>query len=149
MYIQSVCLSVCLVNHIIQSSVHYNTHFSIGSYVHSMYILYCPLYTLMWPGGAVGEACTVNLVVGRSSPGCVKLKKICQKAFNSKISGSFGSRPNLESLGYHKNIVCMLKIYPNPLHIGQCVKAARCCQPGHVAQCIVLYYTGSFSNSRY
>ena len=81
-----------------------------------IYILYCPLYILMWHSWE-RLALSIILLVD-----LVKLTKICQKAFSFKISGSFGPRPNLESLGYHKNIMCMLKIYPHPLHIGQVLR---------------------------
>ena len=63
------------------------------------------------------EAWTVNYVVGGSSPGCVKITKSLQQAFNPKIAGSFGSRPKLGGPGCHNNIVITLMIHLCPSHI--------------------------------
>ena len=89
------------------------------------------------------EAWTVNHVVGRSSLSWVKLTKSLQQAFNSKIAGSFGSRPKLGGLVYHNNIVGTLMI-----HLSR-IGAAWCCQPGRVALCIPPDYTNSSRSGRY
>ena len=78
------------------------------------------------------EAWTVNYVVGGSSPGCVKITKSLQQAFNPKIAGSFGSRPKLGNPVYHKYIVDMLKIHLCLLYIEQVLRlmvllARTCC----------------------
>ena len=57
------------------------------------------------------EAWTGNQAVSGSSPSWAKLTKSLQQAFNTKIAKSFESRPKLEGLVYHNNIVGSLKIY--------------------------------------
>ena len=57
------------------------------------------------------EAWAVNHAVGRLSPSWVNLTKSLQQASYPKIAESFKSRPKLESLVYHNNIVGTLKVH--------------------------------------
>ena len=68
------------------------------------------------------EAWTVNLEVGRSSPGWIKLTKSLQQAFNPKNAGPFRSRPKLGGPVYYNNIMGTLKIHFCPSHIGQVLR---------------------------
>ena len=95
------------------------------------------------------EAWAVNHVVGKLSPGCAKLTKRLQQAFDPKLLGLSYRDLNLEAPVYPNIFVDALKVPLCPSHIEQVCTAAWCCQPECVAQCIPLEYTDSFRSGRY
>ena len=90
--------------------------------------------------GQLEKTWAVNHVVGRSKHSCIKLTKSFQQVFNLKFTEFFSELRGSMSHNHY----CECVEHPrSPFPHWASVKAAWCCQPSCVAQCIPLDYNDS------